>query len=330
MTIYDLARITGYSSATVARALSGKGYCSKKAKKEITETASKMNYCINSQAKALRSAKTSKILCCIPDICNPFYFRMIKGITETLEKKDYILMLYPTDKDLQKELSAIDLCRTKFCDGLILISFDFRNSNIQAIRSSGVPAVLGNRYLKQKASDNFDYVYVDHILGMELATKRLIEQGCKHIVLASGDLRTQTSSERAEGYRKALTEAHMEVDERYIINGNYEKNASFSAMEEFQKSGLPFDGIIAGNDLSAYGILEFAQKNNISIPSEVKLVSFDNTDYAVVSKPSLTSIDMRQYELGVSLATSLLERIEGRSFVKNTIINPCLVVRESA
>jgi len=330
MTIYDIAKITGYSSATVARALSGSGYCSKKAKATILEAAKNMKYNYNFQAKALRSQKTNKVLCCIPDICNPFYFRMIDGITKTLEKSGYLLMLYPTEKSLKKEIEAINLCRTKFCDGIILISFDFCPKNISAIRESGIPAVLGNRYLGQRSTDNFDYVYVDHILGMEIATEHLLEKGCKNIVLVTGNRQKQTSSERTEGYVKALSRHGLLPNDHYILNGGYDRETSQAAMETFLNSGLPFDGLIAGNDLSAYGIVEALQKRHLSIPKSARLVSFDNTDYATIASPSFTSIDMCQYELGTALATTLLERIGGRHVVKNTILKPALVQRQSS
>lgn len=330
MTIYDLAKITGYSSATVARALSGRGYCGKKTKEAIQEAAKKAHYNFNSQAQALRSNKTNKILCCIPDICNPFYFLMIKGITEVLEKNHYILMLYPTDKKIEKELEAINLCESKFADGIIMISFDFCKKNIEAIRRSKIPTVLGNEWLGQKPDDNFDYIYVDHTHGMGLATEHLIKKGCKNILLVTGNLKEQTSYERSLGYIKALKDNGMEPSSDYMIDGGYEKKKSEEALNSFIASNKPFDGIIAANDLSAFGVLTSLRDHNIGIPDPIKLVSFDNTDYATVASPSLTSIDMCQYELGECLAQTLLERLKGRHYVKNTVLEPRLIERQSS
>lgn len=330
MTIYDLAKITGYSSATVARALSGRGYCSDKAKQDIKTAAKKAHYNFNSQAQSLRSNKTNKIICCIPDICNPFYFLVIKGINEVLEKNHYVLMLYPTEKKVEKELQAVKLCQRKYADGVIMISFDFCKKNIDAIRESGIPTVLGNQYLDQKPDDNFDYIYVDHTHGMELAANHLLERGCKKILLVTGDLQKQTSHERSLGYIKALHEHGLREDPAYMIDGGYEKRQSAAAVEDFIRSGKPFDGIIAANDLSAAGALETLRNHNIKIPDEVKLVSFDNTDYATMASPSFTSIDMCQYELGECLASTLLERLAGRRYLKNTVLEPRLVKRQSS
>jgi len=331
MNIYDIAKLTGYSSATVARALSGHGYCSKKAKADILALALKMDYNPNSSAKALRSNRTDRILFCIPDICNPFYFRIIEGVTKVLEENGYFLMLYPTESSIEKELKALDLCSRKYCDGIIFISFDFNATNITAVRNLKHPVVLGNRYLEQKEDDNFDYVYVDHILGMEMATKHLLERGCKNVALVIGDVLLQTSRERSQGYIKALNDSGLKLDPRYILDGEYTNDGSRRAFGKFMEEKLPVDGVVAANDLSAYGIMEYCRNHNISIPKDIKLVSFDNTDYATASNPSLTSIDMCQYELGTALASTLIERLkDGRKTVKNITINPKLIIRDSS
>ena len=330
MNIYDIARETGYSSATVARAFSGKGYCSKRAQEVIFAAAKRMNYKPNLSARELRSNKTSRILFCIPDICNPFYFKMIQGAFKVLEEKGYYAMLYATDQSLSKELNMIDLLERKYCDGIILISFDFCAENIAAIRASGRPVVLGNQYPEQKPNDNFDYVFVDHIYGMELATDHLIGRGCKNIVLVTGDIRTQTTRERVQGYKNSLTRAGMACDEAHILNGNYDTEGSEAAFAAYIEGGGECDGVIASNDLAAYGILKYCRRKGINVPADIKLVSFDNTEYAELSVPPLTSVDMCQYSLGEHLATTLLSRIDGRSEVKNVTLMPSLVVRGSS
>jgi LacI family transcriptional regulator len=331
MNIYDIAKKSGYSSATVARALSQKGYCSARAREAIYKVAEEYGYSPNSLAKALRNNKTDRILFCIPDICNPFYFRIIEGVNKVLEKHNYYLMLYPTEGLLQREIMALELARQKYCDGIIFISFDFNEKNIKQVRAIKHPVVLGNRYLNQKDGDNFDYVFVDHISGMKTATEHLIQQRCRHVVLVSGNPKLQTSKERTEGYRQALEEAGLPIDERYIIDGKYATDAAYESFATFMKNGLPVDGVVAVNDLSAYGILQYCRDHDIRIPGDLKLVSFDNTDYAKASTPALTSIDMCQYELGQALATTLLERLlDKRKKIKNTIISPTLIVRKSS
>ena len=235
-----------------------------------------------------------------------------------------------TEKSLDNELHMIDLLSQKYCDGIILISFDFCDKNIAAIRASGRPVVLGNRYLGQKPEDCFDYVYVDHIYGMELATDHLIGVGCKNIALVTGDLKTQTTYERLQGYKNSLRRAGITCDEKNILNGRYDTEGSYLAFKQFIESGRTCDGVIASNDLAAYGILRYCREAGINVPHDLKLVSCDNTDYAELCMPSLSSIDMCQYELGKSLAETLLSRIEGRDEVLNVNLKPTLVIRQSS
>ena len=115
--IHDIARLTGFSATTVARALNNNGYCKAKTKQIILEAAATLNYTPNLTAKALRSNCTRRVLFCIPDICNPFYFRMIQGAARVMEENDYYIMLYNTEKSIKKELKALTLLQQKYCDG---------------------------------------------------------------------------------------------------------------------------------------------------------------------------------------------------------------------
>ena len=328
--IHDIARLTGFSATTVARALNNNGYCKAKTKQIILEAAATLNYTPNLTAKALRSNCTRRVLFCIPDICNPFYFRMIQGASRVMEENDYYIMLYNTEKSIKKELKALTLLQQKYCDGVIMISFDFGEQNIGALRRIGMPAVLGNRVLDIKDDDPFNYVYVDHIYGMKLATRHLLDKGCKNILLMTGDLREQTSRERTEGYTGVFEERNIPLDYDYIVDCGYTTEGAYKAFSEFMDKHLPVDGVIAANDLTAYGVLRYCNERGIKLPDDIKLVSFDNTDYAVVSKPTLTSIDMCQYELGESMAKLLLDRILGDKSTQNKTLVPTLVERESS
>lgn len=330
MSIYKIAQITGYSASTVARALRNEGYCHEDTKKVILQAASEMGYRPNIAAKTLRNNKTQRVLFCIPDICNPFYFPMIQGASKVLESSGYYVMLINTEHSLDKEIETIRLFQEGYCDGMIFVSFDFNDKNIEEVNKVGVPTVLTNRYSIQPPDANFDYVYVDHVLGMKKATEHLISKGCKKILLVSGTLSEQTSKERAEGYFSALKENGIIVDKNLIINGNYSTEGAYNAIAQFSNNDNNYDGVIASNDLAALGILKYFKEKGIKVPQDKLLASFDNTDYASIISPQLTSVDMRQYDIGVQSATLLLERLNGRKEVKNINLEPNFIVRESS
>lgn len=330
MSIYKIAKLTGFSPSTVARALSNKGYCSEETRKKIMKVVEEINYSPNLVAKELRKKVSKRIIFGIPDIANPYYFKMIQGINDALENKDYHLMLFHTKKSLSKELEMINLLNQRYCDGIILVSFDFCEENISAIRNTNRPVVILNRYDKQRPDDNFDYVYNGHTEAMAMATEHLVERGCRNIVLLTGDPKEQTSMERNQGYISILNKYNLPVREEMMLNGNYAKEAAYDAFMEFERKNIKFDGIVASNDLMALGVLKAAQELKIKIPKDVKLVSLDNTDFATLIKPTLSSVDLHEYELGNKAGQLLLERLNSRKTVSNYILTPTLYIRQSS
>ncbi len=330
MSIYKIAEITGYSPSVVARALSNKGYCSAEKRQRILEVAERIHYHPNQAAKSLRSNKTNQILFCIPDICNPFYFEMIDGVLGVLESHGYNAMLYPSRKSLDREKQMIEQYKAHHYDGIIFVSFDFCEENIAALRAAQVPAVLTNHYSDQQDDDCFDYVYSDHRAGMQTAVEHLISKGCENIALLIGDLQQQTSRERYEGYCAALEAHGMPVRPEYLLDGEYAIEQSYRAFCAFLDHGNKVDGVVASNDLAAIGLLRCCRERGIIIPDDLKIVSFDNTDYARIAQPALTSISLRQYDIGVAAAQLLIQRLEeGRTQVKNHYLQPDLIERDS-
>jgi len=331
MSIYKIAAKTGFSVSTVARALSGTGYCSKEKKKIILQVAKEMNYKPNHAAKELRQKETKRIIFGIPEIDNPYYFKMIQGVNSLLEEHGYIMMIFNTKKQLKKELEMIDLLAQKYCDGIILVSHDFSETNVNAIRETNRPAVILNRYLDQRPDDNFDYVYNNHIQAMEFATEHLVQRGCKKILLFTGDQSEQTSSERTQGYYNVLRKYNIPIDKKIILNGDYRKDCAYEVFKKFLRNNpVDFDGIVTSNDMMALGVLDVCDEVGIKVPDNFKLVSFDNTDMANIIKPKLSSIDLHEYELGRKGSELLLERLNGRVTATNYTLTPTLYVRQSS
>lgn len=330
MTIDEIALKTGYSRATVARALSSKGYCSKEKREKVLKIAQEYGYQPNYSARCLRSNKTNRILVCIPNINNPFYFELISGLTETLAEEGYFLMIFDSKELLNRELECINMLQQKYCDGLVLISLDFNDENISAIRRVGLPVVLTNRYLDIHEDDNFDYVYLDHEEASYKSTKLLIENGCKRIALFIGKMQQQTSRERAQGYFSALTESGLGIASELVIDAEFKEKSAEIAFDNLVDSGLPFDGIIAVSDLMAMGIYHAAKRRNLTIGKDFKLVTFDNTDFTTFVTPNITSIDMRQREIGVNAGKLILERLGGRNKSKTVVLSPSIIERDSS
>lgn len=329
-TIYEIAEKTGFSPSTVSRALSNSGYCSPKTKAIVLEAARQLNYIPSSAGRALKSKQTKRILFCIPDIMNPFYFEMIRGTTDVLDKHGYYSMLCYTKHELAEELKFLRLLAEQYGDGMIMVSFNFNETNMEAIRRSPYPIVTTNPYAEQTDDDQYDTVYVDHTQAMYLATEHLISLGHREIALVIGQLDEQTGRERAAGYRACMDDHGLAYDEGNFIIGDYTKASGERAAEMIHSSEKAFTAIVAANDLMAVGLMAYFMKMKIRIPEDYSLISLDNTDYAQTVNPPLTSVDMKQYEIGSQAAELLMERIQGKREERKALkIKPELMIRES-
>lgn len=327
--IYDISKRTGYSASTVARALSGRGYCSAKAREVIQKAAKDMNYVPVQAAKTLKSKQTHKIMLCIPDLFNPYYFSMIDGVGTELEKHGYYTVLVHTQHDKQKEMDMVTALNELFVDGLIIVSFDFDKQLIDALRAAPVPVVLTNLY-EDNGNEGFDCVYVDHTKATYAASKHLLDKGHQQIAFLGGSRKEQTGQERLDGYVQAMQEAGIRDWESYVIESDFTRKGGRRTFTDFLNKDLPFSAVLACNDLMAIGCLNACTQRNLSVPGDVSIISLDNTDYCSCTSPRLSSVDMRQLQIGENAAKMIMERIKKeRDYTKLVKLDPLLVERES-
>lgn len=330
-TIYDIGKETGLSPSTVARALSGRGYCSEKARRKVEEAAKKLNYVPVQAAKSLKSKITKKVMFCIPDIYNPYYFDMIREVNNVLERYGYYMILAHSGHSAEREGEIIDSLKERFVDGMIILSFDFNERLMEKIRLSGMPVVLTNFYDRLRDEENFDCAYVDYRKAAYIATEYLIQNGHKKIGLIVGDIREQMGYERLEGYQKALRDYGILYDEKLIIYSDFTKEGGYEKFSEYmERDGLTMTGVVACNDLMGIGCIRACREKGILLPDQLSMVTLDNTDYCSCAYPELTSVDMKQKQVGQNAAELLMERItQKRRYTKVISLMPSLVERSS-
>jgi LacI family transcriptional regulator len=156
----------------------------------------------------------------------------------------------------------------------------------------------------------------------------LISQGCKKIVAITGDLKLQSGRDRFEGFEKAMSEAGREISPDSVLTGDYSSSKAEEVVREFLKKKIPFDGIFAGNDLSAIGAINVLLQNKIAVPKQVKVIGFDNSPVATRSVPALSSIHQPTRELGAEVANMLVAALGGSEVTKK-MLPVKLVARES-
>lgn len=330
-TIYEIAQEVGLSPSTVARALRGTGYCSKDSYEKVMEAAKKLHYVPSHTAKTLKSKQTNKILFCIPDIYNPFYFGMIKGASDVLDAHGYYLILAHTKGEAEMEMKMLRNLQEGYGDGMIFVSFDFNRQNIEAINECRLPVVLTNLYQSPGGEDHFDCVYIDTFEGIWLATKHFLDLGFRNIGYIGGNTNVQTGRERFNGFVKAMNEGNVPINQRILKEGDFSRESGERAMREMIEAGTVPEALVVANDLMAIGALKVCRRSGLRIPQDIAIIGMDNTDMATCTSPALSSIIMHEEEIGRNAALLLMERIsQGRTEKKTIRLAPELCLRGSS
>lgn len=329
-TIYNIAKETGLSPSTVARALRGTGYCSQENREKVLAMAKQLGYRPMQAAKVLKTKRTNKILFCIPDISNTFYFKMITGVTSALEKFNYYTLICYTKQNPEYEFRMIQNLSEHYGDGMIMVSINVTEELVDAINQCNMPVVLASRYEHETSRDVFDNIYTDTELGIKIATEHLVSFGHKRIGYVGGSQKTTLGNMRLQGYKKAMAEAGLDIDERFVLEGNLLRESGYEIGIRLIQSGNLPTGIVFANDLMAIGFMMACEEKGVSIPSDVSIVGMDNSEPAIYVRPKLTSIIMHEEDIGRDAAEMLIERIlHGRTIRKMVRLRPELAERES-
>jgi LacI family transcriptional regulator len=329
VTIKDVAREAGVSVATASRALGNYGYVSKETRKKVLEAAAKLNYNHNLVAKSLRTRRTFTIGYLLPDITNPFYAGIARGIQDVAFARGYSVILCNNDNDTTKTERFFKMFLRSRMEGIIYSTpyNEALREMVERAIESGIPVV--NCYGSTRVPA-LDVVMGDAEGGCYRATKYLLELGHRNIaflkVRESG-----ISKRRFEGCQRAFKEVGLEIPEDFVVEvGDYSQESGYlSAKILFTRQDLP-TAVFAFSEQLAIGVLKAARESGIKVPEQLSLVGIDDV-IGEVLQPSLTSVRIPTYEAGKTAAMLLLERIEGYlpAAPRRVVLKEKLIVRES-
>ena len=293
-------------------------------------TAAELNYAPNQAAKTLKNNITRKIMFCIPDLLNPYYFQMIRGVSDTMERYGYYTILAHSQHSTDREIQMIKAMNSRFVDGMILGSFDFSPRLMAEIDECRYPMVLTNLVHTGSPDSNYDCVYIDHIKAVYLATEHLIQRGHRNICLLGGSLSEQTGDERRQGYRAALKDYGVEYREELVVESDFTREGGYRDFQAFMQKRVPVTAVMACNDLMGISVMQCCREQNLRTPDDIAIATLDDTDYCLCAFPRLTSVRMMQYRIGEQSAALLMDNIRGeRKEKRNMRIEPELVIRDS-
>ena len=326
ITIYDVAKKAGVSTATVSKIINNKGSISEKTKQKVLEVMEELQYQPSMIASALKGKSTYTIGLLIPDLSNPIFAEYAKYIEERGQELGFSVIMCNTDANPDKEQKYITLLKQKQVDGII-VAARFRNVTLlkNLIKEKFPLAIIA----KDLPTLPIDSVTVDDFLGGYQVTEYLLSLGHKKIgVIAEGD---KSSEERIKGYIQALLDVGIQPAEELIMICDH-------PTREYAKkyAGILLDkekdmsAIFGCNDLLAIGAMQAARERGLRIPDDLSVIGFDNTDLSTIVIPSLTTVQQPLRDIGHHVVDLLTEQINGTSRTTHRVVLlPELVIRQT-
>jgi DNA-binding LacI/PurR family transcriptional regulator len=308
----DIALLTGVSVMTVSKALRDEPDVSSATKVKIKSLAHQMGYVPDSSAQGLRTKTTKLLGLVIPSSTNPIYARIVFAIEERAHDLGYDTLLAHTLNKPEREDHAIRRMLSRRVDGLFIspvYRFEAEARIYQEIANRKVPTVL----LGSPAPfcKNFVSIEIEELISSYNATRHLLELGHKRIAYFTGPSTAPWAHERFEGYRRALREAGLDVDDKLVFqSGNTIEDGTKAALQMLSE-GCHATAVQAVSDLVAIGAAETFITQGLKIPDDISIVGFGNILTAQYFRTPLTTVRQPKFRLGIAAVEALMSQIRG-------------------
>lgn len=324
-TLTQLARRAGVSVASVSRALNG-GSASRETIERVRAAANELGYVPDATARLLKLGHAPSIACAVPDIANPVYVTMVKAMEEVARREGFRLSLTSVGSDPAEISALVRGLDRGYADGLIITPLRVTDELVQALVRLSVPAVIIGRI---DPSVPMDAVGVDSAAGVHLAIDYLIGAGHDSVALVNGPSDTSPGRTRLAAYLDAAV--HHDFEPRVIVADDFTTEAAVDALGDLLSRPDCPTAIFASNDLLALGVMRAASRAGIEVGPQLGLIGMDNTLYANLVHPALTSVSLGAELRATRAVELLLKNITRPSRVHERItIDPYLVLRESS
>ena len=329
-TLRDVAQLAGVHPATASRALNPqtRPLVNAETARKVLRAAESIGYQPNPIARSLKTARSSTVGLVIPDLTNPLFPPIVRGIEDVLTTAGYSAWIVNTDNDPRREEAQIESLRSRQVEGLIVATARREHPLLVQLHAQGVRMVLVNRRV-----DGLDLpsVTADDEAGIALAVAHLAEQGHTRIAHLAGPQGTSTGVSRARAFRHALLDQGLPDDPALTVEcGYWSESEGAIGLRKLLDSGAPFTAIVAGNDLIALGCYDVFAERGLRCPEDISVVGFNEMPFLDKMRPPLTTVAIPHYDIGVEAARLLLDTIEEpERHPRSVLLAPSLVVRAS-
>lgn len=321
----DVAIKAGVSVATVSRVMNDSGYVKAETKKIVFKAFDELANQNRILVHSIKNSKTNIIGVVIPDISNPFFGEVIKGISRIADKMNVSLLVCNTEEEIEKELRYLDLFKTNNIMGLIITpktdQVGYNSKYLYQLEDIGVPIVLLDRGIN---ISHFNSVFVNNISGSFDAVNTFIKEGHKDIAIISGPMSSKPGRERFYGYENALKSNDMEVNDEFVFYGDFKLKSGYELTKQILKLKNRPTAIFSANNMMTQGCVKALVEKGLSIPEDMALIGFDDVDMFEIMNMNISTVSRPTELMGEVAAEMLFDLIEDEQ-VRPTSINEVLL-----
>jgi len=327
VTIKDVAKLAKVSPSTVSRVIADNPKISDGTKQIVYKAMEELNYHPNAIARSLANKSTMTLGLILPNTSedlfdNPFFIQAMRGISVYAQKKGYYIMYAYSDNETEEVDFIKKYINSKWVDGIILLTARENDQCISYLQKVKHPFVVIGR---PEDADDILWVDNDNLSAMYNVVCKLIEKGHKKIAFIGGSFNLNVTKDRLEGYKKALIENKLSLDNNIILETDFSEFKGYEAMNNIIKYNI--DAVVTTDDLIAFGALKALKEKGLE---DVAVVGFNNTPLAEYQTPKLSSVDINAEELGYHAAKLLIDSLEGNESDKNYyIVDTRFIERDS-
>ena len=326
-----IAAELGVSVTTISKVLNHHADIGQATRARVLKRVEELGYRPNAVARSLSLKRTHTVGIIIPDLMHSFFVEIVAGLEAVVSQRGYGLLLCSSGEDARKERSEIEMLRARQVDGIVLASANATGNTalLRDLTALGIALVMIDRDDHPRVKCH--RVLTDDVEVGRLATTHLVGRGCRTIAHISGPPIVH-AQRREEGYRRAIADAGLKIDEAQIVEGGFMEADGYRAMQQLLTPRPRVDGVFAVNDPAAIGAMKAIWDAGLRVPDDVAVVGAGDVAYSDLIRVPLTTVRWSKTDVGRSAAELILDQIGGHGDTRprRVIIPPELVARESA
>lgn len=337
MNIYDVAKEAGVSPSTVSRVLNNRNNVKAATREKVMRVIEGKEYKPNSLARNLSVGVSRNIAFLVPDIENPFFGKILHGISDCAIEKEYNVFMFGTDENTDREHMVLENLKPEMIRGLIVTPVSERDTEtsekLKKFEKQGIPVVLVDRDIP---GGKFDGIFSNDVDGAYEAVECLIEEGHEKIAVITGPETSKPGNDRLNGYKKALEQHGIAIDEQYVVSGGFKEEGAYQAMNELMHLKNPPTAVFSCNNMTTLGCLRYLKEKKLKLTRDISMVCFDDIKELEYTDLHLTSVLRPIYEMGYEAMKLLEKRFEdeedqgsNRYIIRRHMVNTWLVKRGS-